>query len=97
MEYIPSIHRIDNQNFRELIDKINKTMNGTKVSDDNSLKFNVYRKNTDYKRTTIITSAADDKYQHQKSIRKLEIFRDPFGTDDKMVFSQKVHCFKRFV
>lgn len=66
MERRPSIPRIDNQNLRELIDKINKSMNGKKVSDDNSFKFSVFRKNTDYKRTTIITSAADDKYQNKK-------------------------------
>lgn len=87
METIPSIHRVD---FQDFLDKLNNNMNGEKVSDDSFLKYAVYEENSDYKKSIVITSITDAQNQNIEGIRKLEIYRDRFGLGNKMVFSQKV-------
>lgn len=93
MESIPSVHR---HNIHDFTDKINNNMNGEKVSDDSFLKYAVYEENSDYKKSIIITSETDKECKNSQGIRKLEIFRDRFGTEQKMVFSQKVHPIGKF-
>lgn len=88
MESIPSVHGI---NFHKFTDKFNNNMSGEKVSDDSFSKFAVYEENSGYKKSIIITSEVDAKHQNNQGIRKLDIYRDRFGTEQKMVFSQKVH------
>lgn len=106
MQSIPAINRIDHHHFRDFIHKYMNNNNNTKisnnnvsgkVSDDNFLKYCVYETNSDYKKSTIITSVADAKNLNNESICKLEIYRDRFGNGHKMVFSQKVHDNHRHV
>lgn len=97
MHSIPSINRIEQQHFRDIMSKymnnnnINNNFSGDKVSDDNFLKYSVYEENSDYKKSIMIASVADAKNLNNKSIHKLEIYRDRFGNGQKMVFTQKVH------
>lgn len=90
MDPMPMIHRLNSPNFHDIIDKFNNNKNGVQVSDDSFLKYSVYEENSAYKKSIIITSAADANDRNSKAIRKLEIYRDLFGTAQKMVFSQKV-------
>lgn len=84
MENIPAIQRI---NFQDFTDKFNNNVNGEKVSDDSFLK---HEENSDYKKSIIITSAANSKHSNSQEVRRLDIHRDQFGNGQKMVFTQKV-------
>ena len=87
MESLPSIQRINFQDFAEIF---NSKVNGEKVSDDSFLKHAVYEENSDYKKSTIITSAVDAQHANNQGIHKLEIYHDRFGNSHQMVFSQKL-------
>lgn len=100
MQSSPSIHRIDQHHFRDLLYKYlnnNTTTNNfntDKVSDDNFLKYSVFEENSDYKKSITITSVTNEKNLNNESIRKMEIYRDRFGNAHKMVYSQKVHDYQ---
>lgn len=84
MDSLPMIPRINTyniHNIHEIIDKIKNNINSEKVSP----KYTVFEDNSTYKKSITITSSADVKNLNSKIVRKLEIYRDCFGTGQKKV------------
>lgn len=78
---IPRLNTYNIHNIHEIIDKIKNNINSEKVSP----KYTVFEDNSTYKKSIKITSAADVKNLNSKIVRKLEIYRDCFGTGQKKV------------
>lgn len=81
MPIIPRINTYNIHNIHEIIDKIKNNINNEKVSP----KYTVFEDNSAFKKRITITRAADVKNLTSKIARKLEIYRDCFGTGQKKV------------